>query len=261
MQIATFLMHSTVLFMKFHSYFDYNYVFGRDQADLTISNFWDYLLIPTLIYQTDYPRTPRIRKSFIFDRCLGIIVILALIYANIDKFILPNITGAGKLSYIDLVIAFSLPLCMNTILMFFLVFEYLLNLFAELTRFADRHFYDDWWNSLDYAEFARKWNVPVHRFLQHHVYLACREKHGWSKSMAAFWTFLFSSLLHELIISLTFKKASAWFFCCQMLQVPLIWCSSRVNLRSFPRVANILFWLSIYLGMSLLFTIYISCLT
>lgn len=28
--------------------------------------------------------------------------------------------------------------------------------------FADREFYQDWWNSTSWDEFARKWNKPVH---------------------------------------------------------------------------------------------------
>jgi sterol O-acyltransferase len=36
-------------------------------------------------------------------------------------------------------------------------------------RFADRNFYDDWWNSSSFDQFARKWNKPVHEFLLRHV--------------------------------------------------------------------------------------------
>lgn len=39
----------------------------------------------------------------------------------------------------------------------------------QLTFFADREFYQDWWNSTTFDEFSRKWNVPVHSFLLRHV--------------------------------------------------------------------------------------------
>jgi len=44
------------------------------------------------------------------------------------------------------------------LLAFFLVFEVILNAIAEVTRFADRRFYADWWNSTGFDEFSRKWN-------------------------------------------------------------------------------------------------------
>lgn len=36
-----------------------------------------------------------------------------------------------------------------------MLFESLLNLIAELTYFADRGFYGDWWNSISWDQFAR----------------------------------------------------------------------------------------------------------
>jgi MBOAT, membrane-bound O-acyltransferase family len=41
-----------------------------------------------------------------------------------------------------------------------------LNVLAELTYFADRGFYADWWNSVSWDQFARDWNRPVHNFLR-----------------------------------------------------------------------------------------------
>jgi sterol O-acyltransferase len=35
-----------------------------------------------------------------------------------------------------------------------------LNVLAELTYFADRGFYADWWNSVSWDQFARDWNRP-----------------------------------------------------------------------------------------------------
>lgn len=45
---------------------------------------------------------------------------------------------------------------------FFLFFDGMLLVWAELTRFADRQFYQDFWNSTDFAESNRKWNHVVH---------------------------------------------------------------------------------------------------
>ena len=45
--------------------------------------------------------------------------------------------------------------------------ECICNGFAELSRFADRQFYEDFWNSTSQDEFARKWNRCVPRHFLH----------------------------------------------------------------------------------------------
>ncbi len=49
-----------------------------------------------------------------------------------------------------------LPLSFLTLIVFFIVFECVLNCFGELAYFGDRQFYLDWWNSTTFEEFARK---------------------------------------------------------------------------------------------------------
>lgn len=272
LQVATYLMHATVLFMKVHSYTVNNEELCRakcarrrsrnslDDAEYpnntTLGNYFWYLLAPTLIYQPAYPLTPRVRKSFLLDRTLGLLVILGLIYATIHMHVLPVLQDSDRRDLGDMIVRLLLPITLSVILLFFFVFEYLLNWFAEVTRFADRRFYDDWWNSTDYAEFARKWNRPVHRWLQEHVYFASIHKHGWSKQAAAFWTFLLSSILHELIVSTASGKYRIIFFSCQMMQIPLISLATRFQLSRFPRTANIAFWISTMLGITGLLVIY-----
>ncbi len=38
------------------------------------------------------------------------------------------------------------------LLVFLVIFEFVLGAFAEITHFADRHFYSDWWNSTDWLD-------------------------------------------------------------------------------------------------------------
>ena len=38
----------------------------------------------------------------------------------------------------------------------------------DITSFADREFYQDWWNSTTWDQFSRKWNKPVHVSRNHH---------------------------------------------------------------------------------------------
>jgi len=43
----------------------------------------------------------------------------------------------------------------------YVIWELILNVLAEVTYFADRGFYADWWNSVSWDQFARDWNRPV----------------------------------------------------------------------------------------------------
>ena len=54
---------------------------------------------------------------------------------------------------------------------FLIVFEIATNVYAELSGFEDRQFYQDFWNSTNFDEYSRKWNKLVHEFLYRHYYL------------------------------------------------------------------------------------------
>lgn len=97
------------------------------------------------------------------------------------------------------------------LLVFLVIFEYVLGAFAEITQFADRQFYDDWWNSGDWLDFSREWNIPVHDFFKRHVYSASRSA-NMSKSAATGLTFLISALAHELIMGCITRKFRGYGF-------------------------------------------------
>ena len=116
----------------------------------------------------------------------------------------------------------ALPMMINYLLIFYIMFECICNAFAELTRFADREFYQDWWNATSMDVFSRKWNKPVHSFLLKHVYASSIAGWGISRKLAMFLTFLLSSLLHELVMAIVSGKVRGYLFLMQMAQLPLI---------------------------------------
>lgn len=50
------------------------------------------------------------------------------------------------------------------LLVFYIIWDAILNAIAELTRFSDREFYGPWWNSVTWDQFAREW-VCLPRFM------------------------------------------------------------------------------------------------
>jgi len=55
----------------------------------------------------------------------------------------------------------AIPNVFCWILMFYAMFHCWLNCLAEVTRFGDRVFYKEWWNSLYIDEYWRNWNLVI----------------------------------------------------------------------------------------------------
>lgn len=53
----------------------------------------------------------------------------------------------------------AIPILYLWLLMFYTLFHCMLNFMAELTKFGDRQFYKDWWNSKFLDEYWRTWNL------------------------------------------------------------------------------------------------------
>jgi sterol O-acyltransferase len=94
-------------------------------------------------------------------------------------------------------------------LMIFLLFESFPNALAELTQFADREFYQDWWNATSIEEFYAKWLRFPYLFYYRHVFMKLQMKYKLSPELAKAITNLVSSAMQELImVRQTYYKAS-----------------------------------------------------
>ena len=130
--------------------------------NLSILNYVDYSLCPTLCYELEYPRTPNINWLELFYKTLAVFGCIFLLTIISEEFIVPVLNDSavrlqGVDSWVDmgLILAETIslllfPFMITFLLCFLLIFEYVLGAFAEITCFADRHFYADWWNSCDW---------------------------------------------------------------------------------------------------------------
>jgi sterol O-acyltransferase len=171
----TFLVpHAVVLFMKMHSFLtshhDYYFVDKIDASKyVTFSNFTMYLLFPTFVYELEYPRKEHIRWHYVFKKTFSALCILSLMSITHQKQIQPTLDLIPNLNIVQLIVRLMLPflllwgmsrlwyLLMNStyqpillVIAFFLIFDCIALFFAEITRFADRQFYEDWWNRYCY---------------------------------------------------------------------------------------------------------------
>jgi len=218
--------------------------------NVTYANFFDYLCCPTLVYELTYPRVKNIRPSYLLEKALAGVGTFCVIYVITEHWIMPHQPGPDT-PIIQTFLQLAVPMMVNYLLIFFVMFECALAFAGEATRFADREFYLDWWNSRSMDEFSRKWNKPVHSFLLRHVY-AHSITAGASKKVAMLYTFLLSSLLHELVMAIVSGKIRGYLFALQMAQIPLIAISQIPWVKRNPTVGNMSFWVGLFIGFPML---------
>lgn len=230
--------------------------------NLTWANYLDFLFCPTLCYEIEYPRTEKIDWQNLISKIIAVFGCIFLLTIISEEFILPilqaqslrlhngSLTPAETLLLLAETMSWLLfPFTLTFLLVFLVIFEYVLGAFAEITRFADRHFYSDWWNSTDWMEFSREWNVPVYSFLRRHVYSASRPHIG--RSYATVITFLVSAVGHEIVMACITKKIRGYGFVCQMTQLPIVMVQRTRWIRGKKTLNNVCFWASMIMGLSL----------
>jgi sterol O-acyltransferase len=229
--------------------------------NLTWSNYLDYLLCPTLCYEIEYPRLASINWHTLVSKIVATFGCIFLLTVTSEEYILPVLVEASSrlaatasateslLILAETVSWLLFPFTVSFLLTFLVIFEYILGAFAEITRFADRHFYSDWWNSTDWMEFSREWNVPVYSFLRRHVYSASRPHIG--KVNATVITFLISAIGHEIVMACIAKKIRGYGFVCQMMQLPLMVVQQLPVVKGRGTMNNVIFWSSMIMGLSM----------
>ena len=130
--------------------------------NLTLFNYVDFVFCPTLCYELEYPRTQKINWVELFWKTLAVFGCIFLMTITSEEFIVPvlnesasRLEGVTKWFDMGLILAETtsmllFPFMVTFLLVFLVIFEYILGAFAEITYFADRHFYSDWWNSCDW---------------------------------------------------------------------------------------------------------------
>lgn len=235
---------------------------------LTVKNFFEYSMFPTLVYETSYPRNDKIRWKYLIKKVLGIFGIITIMIAIAENNLYPIVMECLELQatttlwyrikvYPFILIKTIPPFLCVYLLVFYLIWELILNAIAELSMFADREFYSYWWNSVDWSEYARDWNVPVHKFLLRHVYHSSISALKVNKYTAAFMTFLISSIVHELSMYVIFKKLRGYLLILQMNQLTLVQLSKTKWLKDKKVLGNCIFWFGIVFGPSLMCTMYL----
>jgi diacylglycerol O-acyltransferase 1 len=138
---------------------------------------------------------------------------------------------------------------------FFCIFHSTLNALAEVMHFADRKFYDAWWNSGSMGAYWRLWNIPVHGYFKRHVYIPLKRR-GWSNSSASTVVFILSAVIHEILLGvpthavisleIVLIKLIGVAFLAMLGQIPLVFLTEPLEKMrgSGTTIGNCIFWVS-----------------
>lgn len=237
-------------------------------TNINFKNFFNYTMFPTLVYQIDFPRTKKIRWFYVGEKLAAIFGVIMLMIVIAQNFMYPlaiqaielrNKSLFERIKFYPLLLLDIMPsFLLIYILVWYLIWDAILNCIAELSKFGDREFYGDWWNCISWDQFAREWNVPVHKFLLRHVYHSSISALRLSKTSATIFTFLLSSVVHELAMYVLFHKMRGYLLLLQMFQLPLIAISKSKFLKNRKTLGNVIFWIGIATGPSLMCTLYLT---
>lgn len=237
--------------------------------NLTLKNHYEYIVLPTVVYELEYPRAESINWHYVFEKAAATIGVIFVMIMISQGFIYPVVMKTVAMREADMSLAerfaefpwllsdLIFPMLMEYLLSWYVIWEAILNLLGELTYFADREFYNDWWNSVSWDQFARDWNRPVHNFLLRHVYHSSISAMKVNKHTATLITFFLSALVHELVMWCIFKKLRGYLLVLQMFQLPLVRLSRTKWLKGRQTLGNVFFWLGIFTGPSILCSLYL----
>uniref|UniRef100_A0A8C1NK45 O-acyltransferase n=1 Tax=Cyprinus carpio TaxID=7962 RepID=A0A8C1NK45_CYPCA len=268
----------TVLFLKLYSYRDVNkwcresrrakartlsrpsvhkangtagYTHVNYPGNLTHRDIYYFIFVPTLCYELNFPRSPRIRKRFLLRRLLEMLFLMQLMIGLIQQWMVPTIQNSMKpfqdmdLSRIvERLLKLAVPNHFIWLIFFYWYFHSSMNFVAELMQFGDREFYRDWWNSETIPYFWSNWNIPVHKWCLRHFYKPMLVK-GVNKFTAQLAVFFMSAFFHEYLVSVPLKMFRLWAFLGMMAQIPLAYFVGRFLRGNYGNAAV---WMSLIIG-------------
>ena len=221
--------------------------------NITVGNLTYFWWAPTLVYQPVYPRTPKIRWTFVGKRFAETVILSIFIWLASAQYAAPLLHNSlAKMSSLDLASIVERLMKLSTISLviwlagFFASFQSALNGLAELMRFGDREFYTEWWNSPSVGAYWRTWNKPMYQFMRRHVHgpLIAR---GWSSHAASIGVFVFSGVLHELLVGIPTHNILGVAFIGMLVQIPLMLATTpleRMQGLNGKILGNCIFWIS-----------------
>ncbi|XP_061109670.1 diacylglycerol O-acyltransferase 1a [Conger conger] len=229
-------------------------------SNLTHRDLYYFVFAPTLCYELNFPRSPRIRKRFLLRRLFEMLFFIQLLVGLIQQWMVPTIQNSMKpfqdmdfSRMIERLLKLAVPNHLIWLIFFYWFFHSSMNFVAELMQFGDREFYRDWWNSETVTYFWANWNIPVHKWCLRHFYKPML-KRGVRKWTAQIAVFFLSAFFHEYLVSVPLKMFRLWAFMGMMAQIPLAWFVGRFLRGNYGNAAV---WISLIIGQPIAVLMYV----
>ncbi|XP_036064819.1 diacylglycerol O-acyltransferase 1 [Onychomys torridus] len=228
--------------------------------NLNYRDLYYFIFAPTLCYELNFPRSPRIRKRFLLRRVLEMLFFTQLQVGLIQQWMVPTIQNSMKpfkdMDYsriIERLLKLAVPNHLIWLIFFYWLFHSCLNAVAELMQFGDREFYRDWWNAESVTYFWQNWNIPVHKWCSRHFYKPLLRL-GSNRWMARTGVFLASAFFHEYLVSIPLRMFRLWAFTAMMAQIPLAWIVGRFFQGNYGNAAV---WVTLIIGQPVAVLMYV----
>ncbi|SOS76631.1 diacylglycerol O-acyltransferase [Plasmodium sp. gorilla clade G1] len=246
------------------------YYIKRYPYCLDLKSYYTYILMPTMCFQFFYPRTEKIRWIHVAKHIFEVILLIIMIKIISDQymfitventFTMKEFTSAHfsvKITHIiERMLKVSIPTLYIWLIGFLIVFHHWCNILAEITRFGDRLFYKDWWNASSFAEYWRKWNLPIYYFVCRHINKPLIY-YGIHRNVSMIIVFFISAMLHEYLISIPLKLGfTGYIFFAFICQIPLVQFTNNAYFKKHKTIGNSIFWIVFcFTGQPLILFIY-----
>ncbi|XP_051526939.1 diacylglycerol O-acyltransferase 1a isoform X1 [Myxocyprinus asiaticus] len=229
-------------------------------GNLTHRDMYYFIFAPTLCYELNFPRSPRIRKRFLLRRLFEMLFLIQLMVGLIQQWMVPTIQNSMKpfqdmdfSRMVERLLKLAVPNHLIWLIFFYWFFHSSMNFVAELMQFGDREFYRDWWNSETVPYFWSNWNIPVHKWCLRHFYKPMLLK-GVNKLPAQIAVFFLSAFFHEYLVSIPLKMFRLWAFLGMMSQIPLAYFVGRFLRGNYGNAAV---WMSLIIGQPVAVLMYV----
>ncbi|XP_076137276.1 diacylglycerol O-acyltransferase 1b [Alosa pseudoharengus] len=229
-------------------------------GNLSLRDLYYFVFAPTLCYELNFPRSPRIRMGFLLRRLFEMLLLTQLLVGLIQQWMVPVIQSSMKplqeMDYsrmVERLLRLAVPNHLIWLIFFYWFFHSSMNFMAEVLQFGDREFYRDWWNSETITYFWQNWNIPVHKWCLRHFYKPMLRRGGskWASQSAVFFL---SAFFHEYLVSVPLRMFRLWAFMGMMAQLPLAFFVGRYLRGNYGNAAV---WMSLIIGQPIAVLMYV----
>ncbi|KAJ1549185.1 hypothetical protein HK405_008309, partial [Cladochytrium tenue] len=91
--------------------------------NITFVNFAYYMLVPTLVYEIEYPRTTRFRPVYFIEKVIATLFTFSLLYITVEHYIFPILAMSRQIDFISSIMYLMMPFMLGYLLIFYIIFE------------------------------------------------------------------------------------------------------------------------------------------